>query len=144
MKRALILAAMAALAGCTLTRRTQGDLNYVDEDGNVLVVQCAELSRSYTYEMVSPANGAVVECKDNRVVDLILPAPSGEKVRCFICQNYGPKGTMYMSKDKKWRYWTIGTMSRLYLINETGDDYLLVFGGILDDLGGSLPAGEVL
>lgn len=116
------------LAGCSVFRLTQEDA-FIDEEGNVLFVRYGELSRSYSYKMVSPANGVEIEGRDKRVVEIKLPEPSSDWITCRICQNNSPKGTMYETKDGKWRYWTIGIMSRLYVINETRDDYLLVFEG---------------
>ncbi|MCR5414284.1 MAG: hypothetical protein K6F50_06105 [Kiritimatiellae bacterium] len=123
-----MLAAAALLSGCSTFRLVQEDM-FVDGDGLVLTARYGELSRPYTYEIVSPVNGAVLECTDRSVVELVLPEPSGEEIMCYICQKIAGKGTMYMTRDRKWKYWTIGTMSRLYLINEAGDDYLLVFEG---------------
>ena len=95
---------------------------------------------SYIVNIVSPINGAELECTDTKMVRITLPAPNLSVIDGYICQNDSPKGTMYATKDKKWKYLTIGIRSRLYLVNETGDDYLLVFDGELfnnDQTGGA-------
>ena len=135
MKPCTTLAALAALAlaaGCASFRSTQKDA-FVDDDGNILVVEYGSLSRSYAYKLVSPINGAEVECTDNRAVRVTLPdetgAPNGETMTLRICQNDSPKGTTYATKDGKWKYWTIGYMSRLYLWYPAEGEYIFVFGG---------------
>ena len=107
MKPCTTLAALAALAlaaGCASFRSTQKDA-FVDDDGNILVVEYGSLSRSYAYKLVSPINGAEVECTDNRAVRVTLPdetgAPNGETMTLRICQNDSPKGTTYATKDGK-------------------------------------------
>ena len=112
----------------------------IDGEGNILHVRYGERSRPYTYKIVSPINGAELECTDTKMVRITLPAPNLSVIDGYICQNDSPKGTMYATKDKKWKYLTIGIRSRLYLVNETGDDYLLVFDGELfnnDQTGGA-------
>ncbi len=134
MRRILCALALALAAGCTTFREQQVDA-YVDDDGRVLVVRFGELSRSYTYEMVSPANGAVIEGRDRRVFKLELPdnldinGSYSKSVTCRICQAIVRKGTMYMSVDQDWLFWTIGTKSRVYLFDEELNDYVCVFEG---------------
>jgi len=139
MKPTLIaIAAAAALAGCTSFRPTRND-SFVDKDGLVLGAVYGESSKPYTYKMVSPINGAEMEGEDTKMVRLTLPPPSEEVLTCYICQNESPKGTMYATKDMKWKYLTIGIASRLYLWYPEEGDYLLVFEG---DLVPGAPIGD--
>ena len=138
------LLAAAALAGCSTFRPAQKDA-FVDGDGNVMIAEYGSLSKPYTYMIVSPMNGVALECKDRRIVRVTLPSadgtPTGERLTFRICQNDSPKGTMYETKDKKWKYLTIGLKTRLYLWSADDKDYLLVFEGttapsILDEMEG--------
>lgn len=127
---ALAAAACALLAGCASFRPAMED-SFIDGEGNILHVVYGERSRPYTYKIVSPMNGAELDCTDTKMVRITLPAPNLRVIDGYICQNDSPKGTMYETKDRKWKFLTIGIRSRLYLINETKDDYLLVFDGEL-------------
>ncbi len=137
MRRLLCAFALMLLAGCALYHEKQVDM-FVDEEGRSLIVHFGELSRSYTYEVVSPVNGVSLESKDNRVVKLNLPddldidRSYSKSITCRICQSIAMKGTMYLSTDKEWLFWTIGTMSRVYLFDEELNDYVCVFQGELD------------
>ena len=135
MKTKTILSAFAAvaaamLAGCASFRPAMED-SFIDGEGNILHVRYGERSRPYKFKIVSPMNGAELECEDTKMVRITLPAPNLSVIDGYICQNDSPKGTMYATRDMKWKYLTIGIRSRLYLINETRDDYLLVFDGEL-------------
>ena len=130
----------ALLSGCASFRVQQTDY-FIDDDGNVMMVEYGESSRPYTYKMVSPMNGVEVECKDTKLVRVKLPEPSDETLLCYICQNESPKGTMYATRDNKWKYLTIGLKTRLYLWSTEDRDYLLVFEGttapsVLDEMEG--------
>ena len=136
MKKHLLLVLLAA-AGCTSFRKTQTDA-FVDEDGNAIVVEYGESPTPYTYQIKSPMNGNVLDCQDTKLVRVTLP--SGETIVCRVCQNDSPKGTMYMTRDEKWKFLTIGLASRVYLWYPEEKDYLLVFEGsnnpnALDDAG---------
>ncbi len=127
---ALAAAACALLAGCASFRTAMED-SFIDGEGNILHVVYGERSRPYTYTIVSPMNGAELECKETKMVRITLPAPNLGVIDGYICQNDSPKGTMYATRDGKWKFLTIGIRCRLYLVNETKDDYLLVFDGEL-------------
>ncbi len=118
----------AVLSGCASFQSIQSDA-FVDDDGNILVAEYGVSSKPYTYTMVSPMNGAKVACTDTKMVRATLP--SGERIVCYICQNDSPKGTMYATRDQKWKYLTIGLACRLYLYYPVEDDYLLVFEGTI-------------
>lgn len=126
----LAAAACALLAGCASFRTAMED-SFIDGEGNILHVVYGERSRPYTYTIVSPMNGAELECKETKMVRITLPAPNLGVIDGYICQNDSPKGTMYATRDGKWKFLTIGIRCRLYLVNETKDDYLLVFDGEL-------------
>jgi len=127
--RILSAAVLAALlAGCASFRQQQVDY-FLDGDGNVMKVEYGESSRPYSYKMVSPMNGAEVECTDTKLVRIRLPEPSNKTLLCYICQNESPKGTMYSTKDGKWKFLTIGIACRLYLWYPDEREYLLVFEG---------------
>ena len=113
-------------AGCTSFRPTQTDA-FIDDDGNIMTVEYGNASKPYTYKMVSPMNGAEIECKDTKMVRVRLP--SKETIMCRICQNTSPKGTMYSTSDSKWKYLTVGLACRLYLRYPAENDYLLVYEG---------------
>ena len=116
----------AAFSGCTSFRCNQTE-SFIDDDGNVVHVEYGELSRPYSYTMVSPMNGKTVECESRTLVKVELP--SEEWIVCRICQNPFPNGTMYMTKNGKWRYYTMGLECAVYLEDEDKTDYLLVFKG---------------
>ncbi len=118
----------AVLAGCTSFRPTQRDA-FVDDEGNVLRVEYGVASKPYSYKMVSPMNGVEVEGHDTKMVILKTPEPENDTLTCYICQNPSPKGTMYGTRDDKWRYLTVGLMCRLYLWDPAENDYILVFEG---------------
>ncbi len=126
MKNPFVILAAALLAGCASFRPFQKDA-FIDDEGNILVVEYGVSSKPYTYTMVSPMNGVEIECTDTKMVRATLP--SKERIVCYICQNNSPKGTMYMTRDRKWKYLTVGLASRLYLLNREIDDYMLVFEG---------------
>ncbi len=128
MKNGLLILAAALLAGCTSFRPTQKDA-FVDGNGEVLLVEYGEASRPYTYTLVSPMNGAELECTDTKMVRLTMP--NGKRLLCYICQNVSPKGTMYETRDKKWKYLTIGLASRLYIERPEIRDYELYFEGTI-------------
>ena len=122
----VLLLAVAALSGCSSFRCNQTE-SFIDDDGNVVHVEYGELSRSYTYRMVSPMNGYVTEGESSKFVRVELP--SLEWIDCRICQNPFAYGTMYMTEDEKWRYFTMGLECAVYLQSEDKSDYLLVFKG---------------
>lgn len=122
------LAAAALVAGCSTYRPQMKDA-FVDNDGNVMVVEYGELSKPYKYKIVSPMNGVELECTDRKLLKITLPEPNGSTLAFYICQNDSPKGTMYATRDDKWKFITIGVQCRLYLQNEDKTDYLLVFEG---------------
>lgn len=122
----VLLTLLLAGTGCVSFRPTQKDA-FIDGDGNVMVVEYGMASKPYTYKMVSPMNGAEIECKDTKMVRVTLP--SKEAIVCRICQNSAPKGTMYATSDSKWKFWTVGLMSRLYLWYPAEQDYMLVYEG---------------
>ena len=127
MKKIVLTACLlAASAGCSTFRCSQTD-SFIDDLGNVIHVEYGELSRAYGYIMVSPSNGKAVECESKKLVKVELP--SGEWIEGRICQNGFPYGTMYMTKDEKWRYFTTGLECAVYLQDEDKTDYLLVFKG---------------
>lgn len=125
---ALLAALSAVLAGCSTFHPLHDDA-FIDDKGNVLYAVYGECSKPYTYNIVSPANGRELPCTEKKMVRIRLPDPNGSRVDCYICQNPFPKGTMYGTRDGKWKYLTIGVKSRLYLVNEERNDYLLVFEG---------------
>ena len=137
MRRFLLLLLPLLAAGCATCRWTQTDA-FVDGEGNAIVVSYGVSSKPYTYQIKSPMNNNTLDCQDTKLVRVTLP--SKEVITCRICQNESPKGTMYMTQDGKWKYLTIGLMSRIYLRGENPADYLLVFEGnnspnALDDNG---------
>ena len=132
----LLLSALLT-GGCASFRKTQTDA-FVDGEGNAIVVEYGVSSKPYTYQIKSPMNGNTLDCQDTKMVRVRLP--SGETIVCRVCQNDSPKGTMYMTDDRKWKYLTIGLASRVYLWYPEEKDYLLVFEGnnnpnALDDNG---------
>lgn len=128
------LAALAllasSLAGCAGFRETAAS-SFLDDEGNFLVARYGVLSREYSYDIVSPVNGVKLTNKDKRLVKVQFPNGTWEDF--YFCQQDVPQGTTYTTRDSKWKYWTTGIMSRLYIINEEGNDYLLVFEGTCYD-----------
>jgi hypothetical protein len=131
--------AAAILAGCSTFRPMMKDA-FVDDDGLVVVVEYGEMSKPYKYKVVSPMNGVELECADRKLVKVTLPEPNGSTLSFYICQNESPKGTMYSTRDGKWRFLTIGVSCRIYLWSSQDNDYLLVFEGkntpgVLEEMG---------
>ncbi|MGN0854926.1 MAG: hypothetical protein ACI4R9_05325 [Kiritimatiellia bacterium] len=132
-----LLGPVLMATGCASFRLMQTDA-FVDDQGNAIVVEYGECSKPYTYRIQSPANGNTLECQDTKMVRVRLP--SDKVIVCRVCQNESPKGTMYATKDGKWKYLTIGLASRIYLWYPDEREYLLVFEGsnspsALDDKG---------
>ena len=130
MRSTAIFAAAAALAcaGCATFRGTQKDA-FIDDEGNILRVEYGVSSREYTYKLVSPMNGAEIDGHDVKMVRVLTPEPENDKLTFYICQNPSPKGTMYETKDKKWKFLTVGIWCALYLWDPEEGQYLLVFEG---------------
>ncbi len=128
--RSLVLAAFAVLSltGCNSFRAVQ-EFSFYDDDGIVLQARYGALDKKYTYTLTSPINGATVEGSDNRLARIRLPEPNGSWIDCRICQNDFPIGTMYATKDGKWKYLTLGNRCRLYLQGPDKADYILVYEG---------------
>ena len=120
--------AFAALAGCNTFTCSQTD-SFIDDQGNVLHVEYGELKKPYTYTMTSPSNGKTIDGTSTRLVRIELPAPSREWIEARTCQCPFRYGTMYETVDRKWRYFTTGLESAVYLLAEDGKDYYLVFKG---------------
>ena len=125
-----VFAAAALVAGCATFKPTMKEL-FVDDKGNVMTVEYGDRSRKYEYEMVSPMNGVVVKSTATKMVRVTTPEPENEVLDFYLCQNVSPKGTMYSTRNEKWKFLTIGTASQLYLWSPDENDYLLVFEGEL-------------
>lgn len=141
MKTFRFLLPLLLVTGCATFRPTQADA-FVDDDGNVIVVEYGERSKPYTYQIKSPMNGNTLDCQDTKMVRIRLPKPDEKVIVCRLCQNDSPKGTMYATTDGKWKFLTIGVASRVYLWYPKENDYLLVFEGnnnpdALGDSGGA-------
>ena len=76
---ALAAAACALCAGCASFRLAMED-SFIDGEGNILHVKYGERSRPYTYKIVSPMNGAELECTDKKMVR--TPPPRARKGEC--------------------------------------------------------------
>ena len=74
---ALAAAACALLAGCASFRTAMED-SFIDGEGNILHVVYGERSRPYTYTIVSPMNGAELECKETKMVRIPAAEAYGE------------------------------------------------------------------
>ncbi len=140
------------LAGCSSFRLEQ-QFSFSDDEGEgVLFVEYGIMTKAYTYTVVSPVNGAPLECTDNKVAKVTLPYdyqsemitdaqtgqklvkitknPSrGEQVSMYSCQNLINAGKMYSTRDNKWKYVTDGLHCRLYLFVPESGDYWHVYSG---------------
>ncbi len=129
-----ILAAIAALsvllAGCN-SFVAQQTSSFVDDVGNMITVRYGQLEKARKTEFISPVNGKTLDMSSRLAVDVILP--DGGSFMGYQCLNMLRTGTMYKSSDGKWLYHANGTSCSVYLVNEKGDDYLLVFNGILSE-----------
>ncbi len=130
MKQFLIGSLVVAMAGCASFQPTQ-KFSFVDDNGLVLKAEYGVSSEPYHYPMVSPMNGVEVECTDTKMVKITLPPPNNEVLTCYICQNLLGKGTMYGTKDGKWKYATTGLYCRLYVWIPELRDYQHVYSGTI-------------
>lgn len=133
MMRAAAVLAAVLLAGCNSFTVSQTNM-FADEYGNTVTVSYGQLEKERKTEFVSPVNGKKLDMKSRLAVDVKLP--SGEIIRAYQCMNMLPSGTMYKTGDGKWMFHANGTSCSVYLIDETGDDYLHVFRGLLSENGG--------
>lgn len=118
------------LAGCN-SFRVQQTNSFIDEDGNLISVKYGQLAKPHKTQFVSPVNGKTLDMQSKHAVKVTLP--DGGSFTGYQCMNMLRTGTMYKSSNEKWLYHANGTSCSVYLINEQGDDYLLVFNGILSE-----------
>lgn len=123
-------ALMTALAGCNSFKVMQTN-SFIDEDGNLITVKYGQLAKDHKTQFVSPVNGKTLDMSSKLAVDVTLP--DGGTFMGYQCMNMLRTGTMYKSSNAKWLFHANGTSCSVYLINEQGDDYLLVFNGILSE-----------
>lgn len=128
MKQVLIFGLLSLVVGCTSFHSTQ-KFSFVDDNGLVLKAEYGLAAKPYHYKMISPMNGVEVDCTDTKMVKVTLPPPNNETIVCYICQNLLGKGTMYGTRDNKWKYATTGLYCRLYLWIPQLGDYQHVYSG---------------
>ena len=121
-------AAALALAGCN-SFTVSSSSRFVDEDGNIISVTYGQFEKERDTVFTSPVDGRKIDMKSKLAVRVTLP--DGGDFTAVQCMNMLPTGTMYMSSDAKWLYHANGTTCSVYLINETKNDYILVFDGAL-------------
>ena len=106
-------------------------VRFIDEDGNLIIVRYGQLAKPHKTQFVSPVNGKTLDMQSKLAVKVTLP--DGGNFTGYQCMNMLRTGTMYKSSNEKWLFHANGTSCSVYLINETGNDYLLVFNGILSE-----------
>jgi len=128
-KTMIVAAAAAALAaGCNTFTATQTS-SFADENGNILTVTYGQLEDNHETVFVSPVDGRRIDMKSRLAVRLELPG--GKRVKAYQCMNMLATGTMYKTDDDKWLFHANGTTCSLYLVDEKGTDWVLVFDGTL-------------
>jgi hypothetical protein len=130
MKLIAIAAMFVALTGCN-SFKVQQTNRFIDEDGNLISVQYGLLAKPHKTQFVSPVNGKTLDMESKLAVKVTLP--DGGRFAGYQCMNMLRTGTMYKSSNEKWLFHANGTSCSVYLINEMGNDYLLVFNGILSE-----------
>jgi hypothetical protein len=125
-----LVALFAAFAGCNSFKVMQTN-SFIDEYGNVITVRYGQLMKEHKTQFVSPVNGKTLDMSSKLAVKVILP--DGESFTGYQCMNMHRSGTMYKSSDSKWLFHANGIASSIYLINEQGNDYILVFDGVLSE-----------
>ena len=125
---ALAFALVLAGAGCNTFTAVQKS-SFIDEDGNRATVVYGQLEKDHKTQVKSPIDNRPIDMSSRLAVEVTLP--TGKSIRAYQCMNLLPTGTMYKTDDGKWLFHANGTLCSIYIVNETGDDYILVFDGTL-------------
>ncbi|MBR2839313.1 MAG: hypothetical protein IKE55_11045 [Kiritimatiellae bacterium] len=137
-RAALCALALAFAAGCQSYDVVQKNV-FVDEDGNVVVVEYGRSSSDHVNKFVAPTTGREMEFRSKLVVRAELPDGTG--FTAWQCMNFLARGTMYKTDNEKWMLLADGFSCAVY--RRTDEDktrYMEVYRGVLCDTPGERKA----
>ena len=130
--RGFVLAAFLAFAaGCQSYTIVQKNV-FVDDDGNVVVVEYGRSESDHVNTFVAPTTGKEMEFRSKLMVRAELP--DGKRITAWQCMNFLARGTMYKTDNEEWMLLANGFSYTVY--RQTDEDetrYLEVYRGVLCD-----------
>ena len=136
MLRAAVLSALfaALAAGCQSYAIVQKNV-FVDEDGNVVVVEYGRGEREHVNTFIAPTTGREMEFRSRLVV--CAEMPDGTRFTAWQCMNFLARGTMYKTDNERWMLLADGFSCAVYRRAEgDGAQYEEVYRGVLCDTPG--------
>ena len=131
---ALSVLAAALMAGCQSYTIVQKNV-FVDEDGNVVVVEYGRSEREHVNTFKAPATGKEMEFRSKLVVRAELP--DGTRFTAWQCMNFLVRGTMYKTDNERWMLLADGFSCVVYRQTEENEtQYEEVYRGVLCDTPG--------
>ena len=125
-----LASAALLLQGCQSYEIVQQNI-FADDNGNVVVVDYGRSETDHCNTFVSPVKGKELEYKSKLMVNVLLP--DGDTITAWQCMNFLPRGTMYMTDDREWKFLANGFSLIAY--RKTGEpsprDYLEVYRGVI-------------
>ena len=134
--RAAVLSALfaALAAGCQSYAIVQKNV-FVDEDGNVVVVEYGRGEREHVNTFIAPTTGREMEFRSRLVV--CAEMPDGTRFTAWQCMNFLARGTMYKTDNERWMLLADGFSCAVYRRAEgDGSQYEEVYRGVLCDTPG--------
>ena len=135
LRAAALSALFAALAaGCQSYAIVQKNV-FVDEDGNVVVVEYGRGEREHVNTFIAPTTGREMEFRSRLVV--CAEMPDGTRFTAWQCMNFLARGTMYKTDNERWMLLADGFSCAVYRRAEgDGAQYEEVYRGVLCDTPG--------
>ncbi len=131
--RAAALSALSAalVAGCQSYTIVQQSV-FVDDDGNVVVVEYGRGESDHVNTFIAPTTGKKMEFRSKLMVRAELP--DGKRITAWQCMNFLARGTMYKTDDEEWMLLANGFSCIVYRQTEESETrYLEVYRGVLCD-----------
>ena len=130
--RGFVLAALlACVVGCQSYTIVQRNV-FVDDDGNVVVVEYGRSESEHVNTFVAPTTGKEMEFRSKLMVRAELP--DGKRFTAWQCMNFLARGTMYKTDDEEWMLLANGFSCIVYRQTEEDETrYLEVYRGVLCD-----------
>jgi len=122
---------LACAAGCQSYDIVQSNV-FVDDGGNVVVVEYGRSERDHVNTFVAPTTGKEMEFRSKLVVRAELP--DGTRFTAWQCMNFLSRGTMYKTDNERWMLLANGFSCIVYRQTEEDETrYLEVYRGVLCD-----------
>ena len=122
---------LAFAAGCQSYTIMQQNV-FVDDDGNVVVVEYGRSEREHVNTFASPPTGKEMEFRSKLVVRAELS--DGTRFTAWQCMNFLARGTMYKTDNERWMLLANGFSCIIYRQTEEDETrYLEVYRGVLCD-----------